>query len=137
MVSLSILWQTIRRTDSIVMMNIGPQATGTNKRKAPSDATVSAEASRITKSAKTKENNAPRGRPRVREFGGMLRAILTLALAHYRCCIAAVYAFPTNEQADDMAIQAWAKACSIKKAQVPMEAEQLVLVRNPILYVDI
>lgn len=109
------------------------------KRKAPAAQPVvtSADAVHIKKSAKNhdlkdKENNASGRRARARDFDELVRQIIRVAAAEYRCCIATVSAFPDADEADNMAVQAWTKACMLKDSSVPVGAAHLKLVSEDI-----
>ena len=66
-----------------------------------------------------KNENASSSRRRARDFDTLIREVLKVATAEYRCCIATLCAFPEAKQADHMAVQAWLLVRSLSMFLAP------------------
>ena len=89
---------------------------------------LSMDTTRISKSRKNKENDAPSTKIRLRDLDTLQKNIMKVAISHYRTCISCIQAFPDDAEEQQLATASWANACKQKDVTVPLEEDHLPLV---------
>ena len=65
----------------------------------------------------------------MRDVDLLSRSVVKLATRHYRCMICTVNPWPDDTQEQEMALEAWEKACKEKDVELEFTEEILALVR--------
>lgn len=76
----------------------------------------------------TENGSGSRGRLTLKDFALLEATVLKDAIGHYRCQICTLNPFPNDVEEQQMAIDAWRKACDAKKVTLQCTEEIIAVV---------